>query len=261
VSKPDYSVDDEARTEARAVGERARLWREKRGIDTTGLARLQAWLRYAVVYHSNALEGGGLTETETRAVLVDGLTVGKPLRDHLWTVNLSVACERVENWAGDQSTGAAPISEAQILELNAVLLRGIDELGAGAYRKVSVYLTGAPFEPPPPEAVPSLMQELSAWLAEPSDADPIVFAAEMHAWFETIHPFVDGNGRAGRLLVDLYLLKRGLIRALVRAEERDRYRDALRRAQATGELTPLVRLFSDSVGKMLAEHERAAQPR
>jgi Fic family protein len=176
-------------------------------------------------------------------------------------VNLSVACERVENWANDESTGPAPISEAQILELNAVLLRGIDELGAGAYRKVSVYLTGAPFEPPPPEAVSSMMQELCAWLAEPSDADPIVFAAEMHAWFETIHPFVDGNGRAGRLLVDLFLLKRGLIRALVRAEERDRYRDALRRAQATGELTPLVRLFSDSVGKMLAEHERAAQPR
>jgi Fic family protein len=239
------------------VAERARAWRDKRGVDTTAMARLHAWLRYAVVYHSNALEGGGLTETETKAVLVDGITVGKSLRDHLWAVNLSVAAERVENWAHDP----APITEAQILELNAVLLRGIDELGAGAYRKVSVYLTGAAFEPPPPEAVPSLMTELSAWLAEAGDADPIVFAAEMHAWFETIHPFVDGNGRAGRLLVDLYLLKRGLIRALVRAEDRERYRDALKRAQAAGELTPLVRLFSDSVGKMLAEHERASQPR
>ena len=257
MSKPEYTIEDAARAAAREVGERARAWRDKRGVDTTGLARLHAWLRYAVVYHSNALEGGGLTETEARAVLVDGLTVGKPLRDHLWAVNLSVASERVENWANDP----APITEAQILELNAVLLRGIDELGAGAYRKVSVYLTGAPFEPPPPEAVSSMMQELCAWLAEPSDAEPIVYAAQMHAWFETIHPFVDGNGRAGRLLVDLYLLKHGLLRALVRAEDRDRYRDALRRAQATGELTPLVRLFSDSVGKMLAEHERAAQPR
>ena len=257
MGKPEYTVDEEARAEARKVAERARAWRQGRGVDTTGLARLQAWLRYAVVFHSNALEGGGLTETETKAVLVDGITVGKPLRDHLWAVNLSVASERVDLWAHDPS----PITEAQILELNAVLLRGIDELGAGAYRKVSVYLTGAPFEPPPPEAVPSMMQELSAWLGEPSDAEPIVFAAEMHAWFETIHPFVDGNGRAGRLLVDLCLLKRGLIRALVRAEQRDRYRDALKRAQATGELTPLVRLFSDSVGTMLAEHERASQPR
>jgi Fic family protein len=257
VSKPEYTVDEATRAQAREVAERARAWRDKRGVDTTAMARLHAWLRYAVVYHSNALEGGGLTETETKAVLVDGITVGKSLRDHLWAVNLSVAAERVENWAHDP----APITEAQILELNAVLLRGIDELGAGAYRKVSVYLTGAAFEPPPPEAVPSLMTELSAWLAEAGDADPIVFAAEMHAWFETIHPFVDGNGRAGRLLVDLYLLKRGLIRALVRAEDRERYRDALKRAQAAGELTPLVRLFADSVGKMLAEHERASQPR
>jgi Fic family protein len=257
VSKPEYTVDSAALASAREVSERARAWRLGRGVDTTGLARLHAWLRYAVVYHSNALEGGGLSETETKTVLVDGLTVGKPLRDHLWAVNLSVAVERVEEWA-QHATG---ISEPQILALNAILLRGIDELGAGSYRRVAVYLTGAPFEPPPPEAVPSLMSELAAWLAEPGDADPIVFAAEMHAWFETIHPFVDGNGRAGRLLVDLWLLKRGLIRALIRAEERERYRDALKRAQSTGELTPLVRLFSDSVAKMLAEHERASQPR
>jgi Fic family protein len=257
VSKPEYTVDDEARAQARDVSERARKWRQGRGVDTTGLARLHAWLRYAIVYHCNALEGGGLTETETKAVLVDGLTVTKPLRDHLWAVNLSVAVERVDEWAMKDT----PITEAEILAINAVLLRGIDELGAGSYRKVSVYVTGAPFEPPPPEAVPSMMSELSAWLAEPGDADPIVFAAEMHAWFETIHPFVDGNGRAGRLLVDLWLLKRGLIRALIRAEEREHYRDALKRAQSSGELTPLVRLFSDSVGKMLAEHERASQPR
>src|SRR3954463_14777260 len=106
------------------------------------------------------------------------------------------------------------------------------------------------------------MQELSAWLAEPAlGSEPIVYAAEMHAWFETIHPFVDGNGRAGRLLVDLWLLKRGLMRVLCRAGGREQYRDALMRAQSVGELTPLVRLFSDGVGKMLAEHERASQPR
>ncbi len=257
MTKPTYTVDEGARALAREVGERARAWRAQRGVDTTGMARLHAWLRYAVVYHSNALEGGGLTETETKAVLVDGVTVGKPLRDHLWAVNLSVAVERVDGWAHDP----APISEAQLLELNAVLLRGIDELGAGAYRKVSVYLTGASFEPPPPEAVPSMMHELCDWMATAGDEDPIVFAAEMHAWFETVHPFVDGNGRAGRLLVDLALLKRGLIRALVRADDRDRYREALRHVQSAGELTPLVRLFADSVGKMLAEHERASQPR
>ena len=75
------------------------------------------------------------------------------------------------------------------------------------------------------------------------------------------HRAAGERGRAGRLLADLWLLKHGLMRVLVRAEQRDVYRDALRRAQADGELTPLVRLFSDGVGKMLAEHERASQPR
>jgi Fic family protein len=254
---PEYTVDDLAIAAAHDVAERTRTWREGRGVDTTGLARLHAWMRYAAVYHSNALEGGGLTETETKAVLVDGITVGKPLRDHLWAVNLSVALERVERWAHEPG----PITEANILELNAVLLRGIDELGAGSYRGVAVYLTGAEFEPPPPDEVPDLMVSFAMWLQAPSDEEPIVHAARMHAWFETIHPFVDGNGRAGRLLVDLLLQKRGLLQALVRVEERDRYREALRRAQSAGELTSLVRLFADSVGKMLAEHERASHPR
>ena len=254
---PDYTVDDTARAAAHEVAERVRRWRERRGVESTATARLHAWLRYAAVYHSNALEGGGLTETETKAVLVDGLTVGKPLRDHLWAVNLSVALERMEAWAVDPG----PITEAQLLHLNAILLRGIDELGAGSYRTVAVYLTGASFEPPPPEEVPALMRELCAFCAAPGDEEPIVFAARLHAWFETIHPFVDGNGRAGRLLVDLHLLKSGLMRALLRAEARDRYRDALRRAQAGGELTPLCNLFTESVGMMLAEHERASQPR
>lgn len=254
---PPYTVDEEAIAGARDVAERARRWRERRGVDTTGLARLHAWMRYAAVYHCNALEGDGLTETETKAVLIDGVTVGKPLRDHLWAVNLSVAFERVEKWAQQP----AHITEPQILELNAILLRGIDELGAGSYRGVAVYLTGAKFEPPPPEAVPDLMVSFAMWLGAPSDDEPIVHAARMHAWFETIHPFVDGNGRAGRLLVDLMLLKRGLLQAMVRADQRERYRDALKSAQSTGQLTPLVRLFNDSVAKVLGEHERASQPR
>jgi Fic family protein len=258
VKIPVYTVDDDGRREAHEVAERVRAWRRGRGVETTGLHRLNAWLRYAVVYHSNALEGGGLTETETRAVLEEGVTVPKPLRDHLWVVNLAVATERMEQWALEPG----PIREVHITETNAVLLRGIDELGAGAYRSVAVYLTDAGFEPPAPEEVPSRMRELCDWLLDPPlDAEPIVFAAQMHAWFETIHPFVDGNGRTGRLLVDLWLLKCGLLRALVRASERDRYDQALRQAQAEGKLTPLVRLFTDGVGKMLAEHERAGQPR
>jgi Fic family protein len=253
---PAYHVAPDAIAAAHDVAERVRAFRQRRGVESSASARLYAWLRFAPAYHSNALDGGLLTETETKAVLVDGLTVPKPLRDHLWAVNLAVGVERVDQWGQDP----APISEAQILALNAILLRGIDEPGAGAYRRVAIYLTGDDFEPPPPEEVPGRMQPLIAWLALPSDEEPIVQAARLGAWFQSIHPFVDGNGRAGRLLVDLLLIKRGLIRALIRAESRDRYRHALRQAQA-GELTPLTQLLTDSVALTLAEHERASQPR
>jgi Fic family protein len=253
MSVPAYAVDDAARARAREVGARVRHFVAARVVEGTALARLHAWLRYGAVYHCNALEGPGLTETETKAVLVDGMTVGKPLRDHLWAVNVSVANERIERWM--QEPGA--ITEAMILELNAILLRAIDELGAGSYRRVAVYVTGADFEPPPPEEVPARMQELCAWLAAPTEQDPIVFAAFMHAWFETIHPFVDGNGRAGRLLIDLGLGKRGYLRALIRAESRERYRQALACAQAALDLSPLVMLVADSAAQLLDEHERA----
>ena len=158
---PAYTVSAAAAESAAATEASIRAWHERRGVEGTGLARLHAWMRHAVVYHSNALDAEGLTETETRAVLVDGLTVPKPLRDHLWAVNLSVACDRVDRLAQEP----APIDEAQILLLNGILLRGIDELGAGSYRTVAIYLTGAPFEPPPPEDVPALMRELCGWLA------------------------------------------------------------------------------------------------
>jgi Fic family protein len=253
MSVPAYTIDDVARAKARDVGDRVRRFGEGRGVEGTALARLHAWLRYGAVYHCNAIEGPGLTETETKAVLVDGLTVGKPLRDHLWAVNVSVAMERVERWMHEPG----PIAEPMILELNAILLRAIDELGAGAYRRVAVYVTGADFEPPAPDDVPALMRELCAWLVAPTEEDPIVGAAFMHAWFETIHPFVDGNGRAGRLMIDLLLGKRGYPRALIRAEQRERYREALGRAQLDHELSPLVHVVADATAQLLAEHERA----
>jgi Fic family protein len=259
MTAPAYHVDADAVAAARDVAERVRAWRGRRGVESSATARLYAWLRYAVVYHCNALEGEGLTETETKAVLIDGLTVaGKPLRDHLWAVNVAVAVARVDAWALEPG----PIGERHILETSAILLRGIDEPSAGAWRRVAVYVTGAGAQqPPPPEDVPPRMAALVAWLAAPGDGEPIVQAATLLAWLAAVHPFVEGNGRAGRLLCDLMLLKRGLIRALIRDDAREPLREALRYTQQKDDLSPLVNLLTQSVGMMLAEHERASQPR
>lgn len=260
MTPPAFHVAPEAVQAAHDVAERVRAFAARRGAESSATARLHAWLRFAPAYHCNALEDDGLTETETKAVLVDGVTVGKSLRAHLWAVNVAAAVARVEAWAAD----AAPIGEAHILALGAILLRGIDEPNAGVYRRLAVYLTDEDdFEPPPPDEVPARMQALIAWLAGPhgdGDGEPIVEAARLGAWFATIHPFVEGNGRACRLLMDLWLQRHGLIRALIRDESRARYRRAITQARA-GELSALVLLLSESVGMMLAEQERASQPR
>ncbi|MBN1208190.1 MAG: Fic family protein [Myxococcaceae bacterium] len=213
------------------------------------------WFRVHHTYHSNAIEGNRLTLPETRAVLEDGITIqGKSLKDHLEAVNLAQALDFIESLAKAET----PLGEQDVRAIHTLVLRGIEPENAGAYRHINVRISGTEHIPPDALHVPERMREFGAWLASDKPEHPIVVSAIAHAWFETIHPFVDGNGRTGRLLANLLLMRQGYPAMVLRVQERARYYAALDTSHS-GDLTPMVELTLDCVEQSLTEYERAAR--
>ena len=233
----------------------ARLERKKAQLDTARplppgvVAKLKEHFDVEWTYHSNAIEGSTLTLAETRLVLLDGLTVGgKSLREHLEAINHKHAIDFVEALA----VKAEPITEHNIRQTHALILRTIDDENAGAYRKGQVYITGSTYVPPVAIEVPPLMQELVAWInsAEAIELHPIERAAPAHFRLVHIHPFVDGNGRTARLLMNLILIGEGYPPAVIRRERRPEYYDALDQAYR-GEIAPFVTLVAEEAERSL----------
>jgi Fic family protein len=200
-------------------------------------------------YHSNAIEGNTLTLAETRLVLLDGLTVGgKSLREHLEALNHKHAIDLVEALAKRNE----PITEHNIRQIHALILRTIDDENAGRYRSIQVRIAGAGYVPPEPVFVPSLMHEMVAWLNSPQakELHPVEQAAMAHFRLVHIHPFVDGNGRTARLLMNLVLMREGYPPAVIRRDRRLDYYNALDQAHR-GDTVPFVSLVSEEVERSL----------
>jgi Fic family protein len=213
------------------------------------VAKLKEYFDVEWTYHSNAIEGSTLTLAETRLVLLDGLTVGgKSLREHLEAINHKHAIDFVEALAAR----AVPITEHNVRQIHALILRAIDDENAGAYRKGQVYITGSIYVPPAAIEVPPLMQELVTWvnLPEAADLNPVKRAALAHFRLVHIHPFVDGNGRMARLLMNLILIQEGYPPAVIRHERRPEYYDALDQAHQR-ETASFVTLVAEETERSL----------
>ena len=154
-------------------------------------------------YNSNAIEGNTLTLRETDLVL-RGLTIDrKPLRDHMEAVGHKEAFEFVSELVKDR----IPMSESIIKQIHYLVLAGKKD-DRGVYRRVPVRIMGAKNEPVQPYLIQTKMEQLMIDLAD-STEHIITKLARFHIEFEGIHPFIDGNGRTGRLLVNLELMKAG----------------------------------------------------
>ncbi len=227
------------------------------------LRTLRDFFRVKNIYHSNAIEGNLLNIGETRLVVEQGLTItGKPLKDTLEAKNLSHALSLFETLADREGL---PIAEVDIRALHAAILKGIDDGNAGTYRSSEVEISGSRFKPPSPHEIAPKMQEFGEWLKLISlpttheiQEDPITLAAVAHTWFVSIHPFIDGNGRTARLLMNLILMRYGYPIAVITREDRQRYYDALEESQSCN-LTPFVGLVYESVTESLEEYQQAAQ--
>jgi Fic family protein len=218
---------------------------------------LEEWFRVELTYTSNAIEGNTLTRQETAVVLEKGLTVGgRTLREHLEASNHAKALDWLKMIA---SNPRSKVGEKEILEIHALLLKGIDDLNAGRFRSVPVRIAGSSFVLPNPRKVTELMGAFTTWLHRSHDSHPASIAAQAHYRLVTIHPFVDGNGRTARLLMNLLLMQRGYPPAFIRTRERLAYLNALEKAQLGGSLNDFETLMFKITDRSLDIYINAAK--
>lgn len=194
-----------------------------RPLNKTELKRLLNEFVIENTYDSNAIEGNTLTLRETALILQEGLTIAeKPIKDHLEAIGHRDAFEYVMILA-DAST---PLSERVIKDIHTLVLMN-DRLNKGVYRSVPVTILGAIYTPPQPYLVPVQMEQLLAdYEGMKRDLHIVEAVAEFHLRFEGIHPFIDGNGRTGRLILNLELIKAGLLPVNIKFADRRKYYDA-----------------------------------
>lgn len=203
-----------------------------------------------LTHHSTAIEGNTLSQSETQIVLEKGITIGgHSLREHLEVIGHRDALEFVIGLANNSEA----ISERNIRELHSLVLRGQEPADSGAYRTLNVMAAGTEYRYPDSLHVPSLMQDYVAWWNSATDVHPVLWACEAHLRFVTIHPFRDGNGRVGRLLLNLALIRSGYPMAVIRNEQRTHYIDALAQAQKTDNRIALEAVITDAVIASLRE--------
>lgn len=210
---------------------------------------LRAKISLDWTYNSNAIEGNTLTLRETKVVVEDGITIGgKSLREHSEAVNHHEAIQYVEELVNSNE----PISEWLIKNIHQLVLKGIDQNNAGRYRNENVVISGAGFNPPDFLYLPERMNDLMLWHSGPGKyLHPIERAAHLHAKFVEIHPFIDGNGRTGRLLMNLDLMREGYPVAVILKEDRLAYYEALDKACVEQSYDDFTRMLTESVDKSL----------
>ena len=206
-------------------------------------------------YHSNAIEGNTLTLKETKVVL-EGITIGgKPLREHFEVINHKEAIDYVEAIVQNQEA----LSEWQIKSIHHLVLKNIDDRNAGQYRQENVVIAGAEHLPPDYIKVPEAMAGLIAWYRGSSELHPVECAARLHVDFVGIHPFVDGNGRTSRLLMNFELMRRGFLPVIIPVENRLAYYDALDTAHTRGDYGLFIELVANLEQATLERYLRIVQ--
>ncbi len=208
---------------------------------------LNKWLKTELAYTSNAIEGNTLTRRETTLAIEENLTSGsKPISHYLEAINHAKAYEFIVETARHK----IKTDESVVLQIHKIILSGIDEMNAGFYRSVRVHISGSQTILPNPLKVPSLMKEFGEWLSH--DKEEAIFKAiKAHYKLVSIHPFIDGNGRTSRLLMNLILLEAGYAPIIIRPIDRKRYLSALETYQTKGNDTIYINFMLNALNRSL----------
>lgn len=197
-------------------------------------------------YNTNAIEGNTLSMSETKVVL-EGITIGgKTVVEHLEVINHRDAIEFVENLIKDDKA----LTETNIRSIHTLILKEINNKYAGKYRNENVVMSGAKHIPPKHFELNVLMKKLiNEYKNEWGTYHPIIKAALLHGEFVKIHPFIDGNGRTARLLLNFELMKNGYPPIIIKNSSRAKYYEVLDYAHTTMDYKPFINLVADLVEK------------
>ncbi len=183
------------------------------------------WFVTTFTFNSNAIEGSTITLRETSMILFDKITPpNRTLREVKEVENHKKAFDYVLGYRGD-------VNKVLVLKIHRILTKDIlSDNESGKFRKVQVFVRGAEEVPPKPEDVERQIKVLMRWYAKNKKRyHPVVVASYFHTAFEGIHPFIDFNGRTGRMLLNFILLKSGFPAIDIRNRERMKYYEAIRR--------------------------------
>lgn len=222
-------ISNHIKTFLQRLDESKNLINKYRPLSPSVVTRIREQLVLDWTYNSNAIEGNTMTLRETKMVLNEGLTIGgKTLNEHLEIINHKDAISFVEEIAQINSI----ITERELKDIHALVLRNIDPNYAGRYRDIQVRISGSSHTPPDPLHVPEQMRDFTTKYLVYPQGHPIEQAALAHFHLVSIHPFVDGNGRTARLLMNLILIKNGFPPAVILKVDRKKYYAALEKGNA-----------------------------
>lgn len=229
-----------------------------RPLSAAALLKLKECFAIEMTYHSNAIEGNTLTLRETQLVIQEGLTIaGKSLREHLEAINHKEAIDFLENLVKKKE----PLTENLIRQIHFLVLKKIDDKEAGKYRSVQVRITGTKYTPPSSFEVPLLMRDFIKWFQKnEKKINPIELVAFSHFKIVHIHPFIDGNGRTARLLMNFILMRKGYPPATILRVDRKKYYRVLDQAHQ-GNFIPFVNFISRSIERSLDLYLEVFEPR
>ena len=221
---------------------------QRRPLTTGELQRLQEEFLVEYTYNSNAIEGNTLTLQET-ALVLEGITIDrKPLKDHLEAVGHKDAFLYVQDLVKEKASFSGSI----IKQIHTLVLMDRPE-DRGVYRRIPVKIMGAYHTPPEPVVVPEQMEKLVKEFSK-KKLHPIESAALFHLKFEGIHPFVDGNGRTGRLILNLFLMQNGYPPINVKFADRKRYYEAFDSYYRDNDAGAMVQLIAEYVEERLIRY-------
>lgn len=229
-------------------------WEACKPLNTSQLKKMEEYFHTSYTYESNRIEGNTLTLQETHLVINEGITIGgKSMSEHLEAINHKEAIELIHDLALNKTA----LTSYRLKQLHQLILKGIDNRNAGKYRDVPVRISGSSHIPPEPYMIEKMMEDYFMFYeTQKSALHPVILAAEMHERLVSIHPFIDGNGRTSRLVMNLILLQNGYTLVNLKGNLADRmnYYKALENVQINHESHDFYQLIISHEMESLKEH-------